>query len=410
MIRSPTVVDLFSGPGGLSYGFREAGFTPIFALEKTQCAVRTYARNVGDHVQHGLVGDEVDLPAADVFIGGPPCQGFSSAGARRTDDERNTLVGVYARLIAKYRPKAFLFENVEGFLTADDGQFVLDLLEPVIAAGYRVHLRKVNAANFGVPQHRKRVIAVGGRGWSPSFPSPTHFAYGAPGAARIGRGLPPCPTVAAAIATLGLPSAAPPGDPFDHVAPPLSESDVARITALLPGQKMADLPDDLQHPSYQRRANRRVRDGTPTERRGGAPTGIRRLVGKEPSKAITSAASAEFVHPSAHRFLTLRECARIQTFPDSYVFDGSFTERATMIGDAVPPKFAERLARNLLGDLANAEPDAELGGLLSIALTNADAMSPALQATLDLVSSRFPAPSLFPETDPTCLSRSPSAR
>ncbi len=394
----PTVVDLFSGPGGLSLGFRNAGFDVIHAIEKTDCAVATYARNLGDHVQHGLVTDDTELPDAQVFIGGPPCQGFSSAGARRVDDHRNTLVRVYARLIARYRPTAFLFENVEGFLTADGGQFVMDLLEPVITAGYRVHVRKVNAANYGVPQHRKRVIAIGGRGWTPTFPELTHFAFGAPGATQVGRGLPKCPTVAQTLADLPSPATAPPGEPSEHFASPLSDDDLARISALEPGQRMADLPEELQHPSYQRRANRRVRDGMPTERRGGAPSGIRRLIGGEPSKAITSAASAEFVHPSADRFLTLRECARLQTFPDSYDFEGTSTQRATMIGDAVPPRFAQRLAGHLRHELGTATPDREPGALLSFVVTHASGISPALKRTCEVITERFLTPSLFPES------------
>ena len=114
-----------------------------------------------------------------VIAGGPPCQGFSSAGMRRTGDKRNTLVACFAQIVTRKRPRAFVFENVEGFLTAEGGKRVLDLLTPLVTAGYRIHLRKVNAANYGVPQHRKRVIAIGGLGWEPSFPEPTHSAHGA---------------------------------------------------------------------------------------------------------------------------------------------------------------------------------------------------------------------------------------
>src|SRR5208282_4786550 len=99
-------------------------------------------------------------------------------------DKRNSLVACFAETVARMRPTAFLFENVEGFLTAEDGDRVVDLLEPLLGAGYRIHLRKVNAANYGVPQHRKRVIAIGGLGWEPTFPQATHAAFGAPGAAR----------------------------------------------------------------------------------------------------------------------------------------------------------------------------------------------------------------------------------
>src|SRR5206468_12426062 len=121
---------------------------------------------------------------------------------------------------------------------------------------------------------------------------------------------------------------------------PLVGVDLERAKALKPGQRMRDLPTELWHDSYRRRANRRVMDGTPTERRGGAPAGVRRLVPDAPSKAITGGSLAEFLHPSEDRSLTLRECARIQTFPDEFTFQGTCAERAQLIGNAVPPLLA----------------------------------------------------------------------
>src|SRR5262249_29079218 len=194
----------------------------------------------------------------------------------------------------RLRPRAFLFENVEGFLTAENGQRVLDLLVPLVQAGYRIHLRKVNAANYGIPQHRKRVLAVGGLGWEPSFPDLTHSAYGAPGARLAGTTRKAAPTILEALQ--GLPSPAPtePGEPQAHWCNPLTGTDLERARLLKPGQRMRDLPEALQHESFRRRAFRRVMDGTPTERRGGAPSGIKRLKPDEPSKAITGGSCAEF--------------------------------------------------------------------------------------------------------------------
>ena len=174
-----TVVDLFCGAGGLSMGFQLAGFELLWAADNNEAAVRTYRANLGEHVVCRSIREDTEPPEAVVIAGGPPCQGFSSAGMRRPGDKRNTLVTCFAQIVARERPLAFVFENVEGFLTADDGNHVLDLLTPLVAAGYRIHIRKVNAANYGVPQHRKRVIAIGGLGWDPSFPEPTHSANGA---------------------------------------------------------------------------------------------------------------------------------------------------------------------------------------------------------------------------------------
>ncbi len=177
----PTLVDLFCGAGGLSLGFQLAGFHLIRAVDNWKPAIDTYRANIGGHVVEENLTEFTEIPECTVIIGGPPCQGFSSAGKRRCDDERNSLVTVFARLVARLKPRAFVFENVEGFLTGADGRFVLDLLTPILEVGYRVHLRKINAANYGVPQHRKRVVAIGGLGWTPSFPQPTHSAHGAPG-------------------------------------------------------------------------------------------------------------------------------------------------------------------------------------------------------------------------------------
>lgn len=384
--RELRVVDLFCGAGGLSLGLQQAGWRAVRAIDHDAAAVETYRRNLGDHVVRAEIDAATDLPLADLFSGGPPCQGFSSAGQRRTGDHRNTLVSVFAQLVVRHRPRAFLFENVEGFLTGEDGQRVLDLLLPTIAAGYRVHLRKVNVANFGVPQHRKRVIAIGGLGWTPSMPEPTHSAFGAPGAVLAARHLPRTPTLAKALEGLGPPTMEPPGLPQGHFHAALPEDDHRRVHALQPGQTMRDLPEELWHDSYRRRAFRRVMDGTPTERRGGAPAGLRRLRPDEPGKAITSGARTEFVHPEEDRYLTLRECARIQSFPDDFEFAGGVADQAVLIGNAVPPAFARTFGVHLAAELAVAVPESEPGALLSFVPTLSAGMSPALRRVAESVA------------------------
>lgn len=389
--KQPTVIDLFCGAGGLSLGFQNAGFSILHGYDSWQPAVATYAANFAHQVLPAEINDATELPPADVLIGGPPCQGFSSAGLRRGDDDRNTLITVFAGLVAQNRPRAFVFENVEGFLTGGHGRFVFELLTPLVQVGYRIHLRKINAANYGVPQHRKRVIAVGGLGWDPSFPKATHSAYGAPGAHLASRCLPPTPTLADALA--GLPPAKPAhtrricGD--DHVFTPLSSDDSARAKLLMPGWCMRDLPQELWHPSYHRRAYRRVMDGTPSERRGGPPAGLRRLRGDEPSKAITGGAMSEFLHPTENRSLTVRECARLQTFPDDFRFVGSFRDIIQLIGNAVPPLFAERIALNLHTDLLQARVRTGSGALLSFVPTLSNGASPVLSEVIARVDCAF---------------------
>ena len=152
---------------------------------------------------------------------------------------------------------------------------------------------------------------------------------------------------------------------------------------------MKDLPERLWHDTYRRRAHRRVMDGTPSERRGGAPAGLRRLVPSQPSKAITSGANSEFIHPSEDRPLTLRECARLQTFPDDFRFAGTLAEKAMLVANAVPPRLAELFGEHLLAAMCRSEPQAAAPGLMSFLVTNATAMSPALRRTVEDVERRY---------------------
>jgi DNA (cytosine-5)-methyltransferase 1 len=180
---------------------------------------------------------------------------------------------------------------------------------------------------------------------------------------------------------------------------PVGALDQTRIAALEPGQTMRDLPEELWHDSYRKRANRRVQDGTPTERRGGAPAGVRRLRPDEPSKAITSAAVREFIHPAAPRRLTLREAARLQTFDDAFEFRGSAAEQATLVGNAIPPRFAAVLGRTVLGHLDatsnTARRVAGEGALLEFDVTPAAQMSPALAKVVRGVRGRYMTSALF---------------
>lgn len=393
MTEKPIVLDLFSGCGGMSLGFEKAGFKIVASYDCWKSAVETYKTNFSHEACLLELNEFSELEPSTVIVGGPPCQGFSSAGQRRVEDERNTLVRVFALLIARYKPLAFVFENVEGFLTQDEGRFVFDLLEPLIDVGYRIHLRKVNAAHYGVPQHRKRVLAIGGLGWNPTFPEHTHSALGAPGARLANRShLPFTPTIEEAFKNLPIPTAE--GSMaqilFDHTYTPFSKTDSMRASLLKPGQRMRDLPEDLWHESYRKRAYRRVMDGTPTERRGGAPSGLRRLSPSEPSKAITGGALRDFVHPREDRPLTIRECARLQTFPDEFVFVGSQSEKIQMIGNAVPVLLAERIAENLKKDLKFAKSVNGQGSLLSFVPTLSSGMSPTLKNVCDQVKKHFP--------------------
>ena len=399
--RALKVIDLFCGAGGLTAGFEAAGLNVAVASDFWRPAAATHIANFPKTPFIEADIREVTAEslsafcggAVDVVVGGPPCQGFSSAGARAEGDVRNSLVGRYARLAVELEPRAIVFENVEGFLTAGGGAFVVDLLDPLIEAGYTVHLEKLNVANFGVPQLRKRVICIATKRRAPKPLEPTHSASGAPGVWRQGLGLPYTRTVDDALQS----NSASMSDPLAEVRTP-SPTDLRRIAALSQGQTMRDLKGDLQHPSYARRANRRVADGTPTEHRGGAPAGLRRLVSSEPSKAITSAAVREFIHPHENRMLTLREAATLQTFPPDFRFLGNRSEIATLIGNAIPPRFAQALGAAVMASLQQPEVDDE-GYIHHFVVTHAEALSPALARTVALVENRYrhasEAPALF---------------
>ena len=377
----------------MSLGLASAGVKIVGAADIFPAAIDTYQQNFSHPVWDEDLASFPPLPKADIIVGGPPCQGFSSAGVRRVQDVRNSLVEVFASIIVANRPKAFVFENVEGFLTAEDGERVISLLSPLLAAGYHIHLQKVNMAEYGVPQHRKRVIGIGGLGWTPSFPVATHRPFGAPGNFSKHTHLPPAVTLSEALNGLSEPSLEKPGNPQGHFYRPLAQTDEKRAEAMRPGQTMKDLPPALQHGSYQRRANRRVSDGTASDRRGGAPTGLRRLNHDEPSKAITGGAKSEFLHPTQNRNLTVRECARIQTFPDDFAFTGSLSQQYQLVGNAVPPSFAKLIGTSLLNDMrllaGSAVPQSKHGKLVSFIPTNSLGYSPALRRITEKVWKLF---------------------
>lgn len=410
---SLTAISLFCGAGGCSLGFKQAGYKILFAADIAMSAVNTYEANFPTvkcaeadikNLDFNKVLLELGLETGelDILIGGPPCQGFSTAGIRFWDDPRNALLKNYIFAIEFIKPKWFLMENVEGLLTARKGKYVYEMLKTLVECGYKVRLEKVYAHEYGVPQRRKRVIIVGNRlGIDFYFPKPTFKIHG-----RIFRNA--AITLQHTISGLPKPSVdlrqpvtyesvakneweqylrGGATSVLDHFAPKLTALQKQRIKALKPGQTMKDLPENLQHESFKRRANRRVMDGTPSEKRGGSPSGLKRLMFEEPCLTITSAATREFIHPREDRPLTIREAARIQTFPDKFVFSGNSSQKIQQIGNAIPPLiariFAEHIRKNYSFDLQHSS----CGSLLGYSLTKASAMSPALEKTDSLLKS-----------------------
>lgn len=421
--QSDSVLSLFSGAGGFSYGFASAGLPPVCGAEIDKDACVTYEENVASTCHNidlsvveprffrGILG--VQEPFA--VIGGPPCQGFSTAGVRDAQDPRNKLIFNYLRIVAEVRPRWFIFENVEGLLTSGHGAAVFSLVREFLGLGYSVRVHKINLAAYGVPQTRKRVLIIGNRmGVDFSLPAEV-YSYDS-GKSKRHSAKPLAPTLDQAIGGLGIAAgsrsatvpypASDGGNPFDQFMRAGNHSgyvtehfhstdteDEKRYALLKPGQTMKDLPEEYWHESFRRRAFRRVMDGTPSENRGGAPSGIKRLHGNLQSLTITGAASREFIHPHEHRSLTLRECARIQTFPDHYQFHGNAASVAQQIGNAVPPLAAATIAKHLLALDGAFGSDIQLPfhklepRLLGYLLTEATGMSEALQKTELLLNS-----------------------
>jgi DNA (cytosine-5)-methyltransferase 1 len=421
-VSSNLVISLFSGAGGFSYGFSQAGLKPLFGVEIDEDACASYQANVGSpchrldlsSVQPKVLKELTGGRSPFAIIGGPPCQGFSTAGQRNANDPRNRLIFNYLAIVKELAPRWFVFENVEGLLTSGGGEDVTRLVSEFVAFGYSVRLQKVNLAAYGVPQTRKRVVIIGNRlGINFDFP-PEQFSYDS-GKAKKYSHLPMAPTLDEALAGLGeaasdnskfVPySSAEPkshfdrlmreGNSLDGVTQHYYSGDYAEkrhIEILKPGQTMKDLPEELWHESFKRRANRRVADGTPTEKRGGPPSGIKRLYGDRQALTITGAATREFIHPQMHRPLTIRECARIQTFPDRYQWDGNAASIIQQIGNAVPPLAARVLAQHIqkidgqFGSGMQTARHVDSPRLLGFLLTESLGMSPALKKTQALLA------------------------
>ncbi|MDY3558440.1 DNA cytosine methyltransferase [Gemmata sp. JC673] len=405
-----SAISLFSGCGGCSLGLSQAGFSVSLAAELDDDACQTYSGNIGagnlwqtdlGRVTAADILRRVGARAGEVALmtGGPPCQGFSSAGAKDWSDPRNSLLKQFVDLVIGVRPVWFVMENVEGLLTSNDGYYITEAVTHFLKAGYWVRAKKVYMERYGLPQRRKRVIVVGNReGCGFDFPEETH------GEVRSDMLFGPTPQLSVLDAISDMTGAVesgevtfnlPPANDYQrqmrgsaaekftlHTVKRVNETTAQRIRHLGQGKTMKDLPQELQHASFTRRAFRRVMDGTPTEKRGGAPSGLKRLIGADPSLTITSASPVEFVHPVEDRLLTLRECARIQSFPDSFSFAGSWSSIATQIGNAIPPAFMKLLAEHIAGMATWKAKEPSTGKWFGIEATKASAMSPALERTL----------------------------
>lgn len=376
-----TCIDLFAGAGGLSEGLSKAGFRAAFAAEIDAAAAKTYRRNQAgtkvatadirtlnaDVVRDGLGFARGGL---DLLAGGPPCQGFSiNAPVRSATDQRNHLFREYLRFVASFAPRAVLIENVPGLVSFERGATLRAILDALAELGYGADVRILGAAHYGVPQMRWRTVVLALRGCqlpASAFPEPTFHApmranftatfdgqplVQTPPAAALDR----FTTVREAIGDLPplrngergaevKPYARDPsceyqrrartGSPGvrNHEAPRLSKANLERLRHIRPGGNWTDIPDGLLP-----RGMRRARKSDHTKRYGRVdPDGLA-------STILTKCDPhwGAYFHYDQDRSFTVREAARIQSFPDHFVFTGTQAEQFAQVGNAVPPLLAE---------------------------------------------------------------------
>lgn len=290
------VVSLFSGAGGLDLGFRMAGHEIVWANDLYDDAVETYRHNLGGHIVCGDISkiDAEEIPECDIVIGGFPCQGFSVANMKRCEaDERNALYKQLIRVIEEKKPKFFLAENVKGLTSFAKGKVFQMILSDFSSLGYKVSHRVLNAADYGVPQTRQRVIIVGVRNdmdFEYMFPNPTNSKDGKDG-------LPKWVSVGEAMSVIPDP----------------------------------DLPNNLPNHGYSK-----------YKLQFNGYLGHRALDPEKPAPTVTARGDNKggvviLPHPNAKRRMSCRELAAGQSFPLDYEFSGNSSSVYRQIGNAVPP-------------------------------------------------------------------------
>ncbi len=318
-------IDLFCGAGGLSLGFDEAGFENVFSVEFNPEFAKTYARNFADHTLviedvRNITEEDIDALTEkkdiDVIIGGPPCQGFSIAGnIGRTflDDERNRLFKEFVRIVAYVKPKMFVMENVAAMATHLKGRTIKTVVEAFETAGlgYNVTWDVLNSVEYGVAQERRRIIVVGTR-----KDLDTEFIYP-----------PKSDTVYTVKDVIGDLPALQSGEESsipNHVAMKHSAQMLEKMSYVKDGGDRTDIPEALRPKSGDVRK-------------------YIRYASNKPSVCVTGDMRKIF-HYDQNRALTARELARIQSFPDNFVFEGTSIQIQQQIGNAVPPKLANQIA------------------------------------------------------------------
>lgn len=337
------VIDLFCGCGGLSYGFEKAGYSILLGIDNDAKALETFELNhqgsksiCGDITEvtyedniKPLIGSET----IDVIIGGPPCQGMSLSGPRKFDDPRNTLYLTYIRLVEEIQPKAFVIENVPGLVGLFGGQIKDSIMQRFTDIGYDIQYKMLCAADYGVPQNRKRVIFVGIKNGHFEYPQEIE------GKVSCSMALSDLPTLENELGNEDMVYLTKPQNAYqklmrekssrvkNHIAANHSDK-VKKIISLVPdGGNYKSLPEE-----YKNSRNFHV--------------AWTRFASDKPAPTIDTGHRHHF-HYKYNRVPTVRECARLQSFPDDFVFLGNKTQQFRQVGNAVPPLMAQCIAEQL---------------------------------------------------------------
>ena len=336
------VLDLFCGCGGLSYGFESAGYQIVLGIDNDKKALETFELNHNE--AKSICGDITQIHAEDinrvtggkpidVIIGGPPCQGMSLSGPRKFDDPRNKLYLSYIRLVEEIKPKAFVIENVPGLVSLFEGQIKDSIIERLSGLGYTVKYKILCAADYGVPQSRHRVVFVGLKDKEFDYPEPQANQV------TCGMALGDLPPLVDALGEEEQEYVTVPQNTYqqlmreksdcvrNHIAAAHSEK-VQNIISLVPdGGNYKDLPEEFRNTRNFHVAWTRFNS-------------------KKPAPTIDTGHRHHF-HYKYNRVPTVRECARLQSFPDDFIFLGNKTQQFRQVGNAVPPLLARAIAAKL---------------------------------------------------------------
>lgn len=347
------IMDLFAGVGGLTYGFSKIPeFRIVAANEIDRDIARAYTLNHQDvkminrdinELTEECLRDILGDTRIDIVVGGPPCQSYSTLGKRRLDDRANLFLQ-YKKVLDILRPRAFVFENVTGILSMNKKALFKEVQREFSELGYQLKYQVLNAVDYGVPQQRERVILVGFRGENRfEYPTPTH-----------GEGRKPYVTLRDALGDLPALRSGQTGADYDRAA----DNEFLRWVRANAGEKLTEhsAPKNGKHliRIMETLQDGQSKDDLPEEirPRSGYGNTYAKLWWDRPSTTITRnfacPSSSRCIHPRDSRAMSIREGARLQSFPDDYLFYGSDGKKRLEIGNAVPPLLSMAIAEKML--------------------------------------------------------------